>query len=197
MFITTLKNPTHIPTDACTGGVPQLKCDFFNLSVRAGALEGLILVLKEGERDERFVAAAVSFGPGVLFMSSEEQRALGYENFFESLSESTKTWWNETYGPLSTKLLEEAIGLKGALDAWVPVLIATIPEYQQKGYGTALVKHICRVAADDKTCVSLASTEDVTSVFYKDLGFKVEGRVDIPSPFGEFTCTLMSWKNPK
>ncbi|KAF8983077.1 hypothetical protein BDQ17DRAFT_1261733, partial [Cyathus striatus] len=125
------------------GGLPQLKHEFFRLAVRAGSLEGLILVGKE-EEGEKIVAAAVCFGPGVEFMGSAEQRDLGYGKFLESLPESTKVWWNDTYGPLSQKLIEDTIGHKDALNAWVPILIATLPEYQHKGYGTAITKCICQ-----------------------------------------------------
>ncbi|KJA23469.1 hypothetical protein HYPSUDRAFT_587918 [Hypholoma sublateritium FD-334 SS-4] len=182
-------------TNAMTGGVRSLKFDLYRLLMRAAALEGNILAVQE-EGTKNIVAIGVGFGPGVDFLGSEEQRALGANEFFRRLPEETKKWINDVNRPLSKKYVEDTIGQQTITDNWWIDCMATYENERGNGYGSAILRELCKMAAEQDKIVALnAITKDNVS-FYQEQGFKVVGSAERPSPFGTWTSSMMVWNTP-
>ncbi|KIJ51762.1 hypothetical protein M422DRAFT_65148 [Sphaerobolus stellatus SS14] len=178
-----------------TDGVLARKRQLFRLSLRAAALEGAIFVVDAVGAPGHFTCVAVCFGPGTDFLGSEAQMALGGTEFFNEMSQKTSDWWKNYYGPKGRELRDKTLGEQGMTDSWWPILIATDPKYQRKGYGSVLVKAICESAKRDNTIAGLATTSEYNVRFYESLGFKNLGQRDISSSFGSWIGTIMSWED--
>ncbi|KAF8168739.1 hypothetical protein BJ912DRAFT_1001170 [Pholiota molesta] len=179
---------------AITGGIPELQADLFRLSLRAAALEGHIFVCQM-PGSGKILSLGACFGPGVDYLGSEAQRALGYEEFFEKLPDETKKWYDEEHRPLSKKFVDDTIGQEKLTNSWFVALMATLESERQKGYGSAILNEISRKAADDKAIAALNATSNSTVAFYKNLGFHVLGSADRLSPFGAWTNNMMVYNS--
>ncbi|KAF8812024.1 hypothetical protein BYT27DRAFT_7335889 [Phlegmacium glaucopus] len=179
-----------------TGGKSQLKDDLYRLIVRAAALEGMIFVGQD-PASHKFVSVGICFGPGTNFLGSQAQLELGAQQFFESLSDETREWWEKVHKPISRKMVNDTIGEAGITASWFVVVMATLKTEQGRGYGTLLMKEICRRVLEDKSFMALNATSKDTVAFYQRLGFEVVGTADKPSSFGTWTNHLMVWDTKK
>jgi len=177
---------------AMTGGDLQLRADLLRLTLRAAALEGSIFVV-QGPTSQKLVSVGICFGPGINFLGSQAQRELGAEEFFASLSHETKEWWEKIHIPMSKKFVEDTIGQEKITATWFVTTMATLKTEQGKGYGTLVMKEICRRVLEDKSFIALNATSKITIDFYRNFGLEVVGSADIPSPFGSWTNNLMIW----
>ncbi|KAF6752467.1 hypothetical protein DFP72DRAFT_904907 [Ephemerocybe angulata] len=169
--------------------------------VRIGALEGRIWVVYDPSYTPGpntvgapIVAVVVAFGPGAMPMASEAQRALG-RDYFDCLSAEGKKWQNETFYPLMEKLVEESGGEEKVVDSWLTILLATDPVHQRKGYASALLREVKQAAVEDGSIVTLFTFSDELEAYYLSQGFTVEGKIDIPSPLGNWVHREMMWVN--
>ncbi|KAJ2928726.1 hypothetical protein H1R20_g8375, partial [Candolleomyces eurysporus] len=172
------------------------------LGVRAGALEGKIWVVfdpdqskERGDEDSSIVSVVVAFGPGVMPMGSEAQRALGLVDYLTSLSPENLQWRNQTYSPLVEKSIDESIGQQKPVDSWLPILVATDPEHQKRGYATALIRELQKTASADNTGVFLTTWNKDLESYYQYLGFEVASQIEIPSPLRNWIHRNMLWED--
>ncbi|KAK0238334.1 hypothetical protein EDD85DRAFT_950554 [Armillaria nabsnona] len=111
-----------------------------NPSIRAMAvLEGKIWLAVS---NCRIVGVLGCFGPGKFLWATEEQRALGFDSVYASLSEETKDWWQNIYGPKIKDFMDNALGKAANLDGWMIPLLAVDPPYQRRGIATAMFKEM-------------------------------------------------------
>lgn len=186
----------------------SIKKAWHRLGVRAGALEGKIWVVFEppGSGDiensseilvaqPTIVSLVVAFGPGVVVMGSEAQRALGLGKYLESLSEAGRKWQQEVFRPANAKLIAESVGEQKVIDSWVPIMVATDPKHQGRGYASALMRELQKTALDDDTDIFLFTISDKLEAYYEHLGFKAKAKAEIPSPLGNWTHRAMLWES--
>ncbi|KAJ3519611.1 hypothetical protein NMY22_g13120 [Coprinellus aureogranulatus] len=181
------------------------------LGVRAAALEGRIWVISvpstlgkpldrqtQGKDGLTIVSTVIAFGPGVMPMGSEAQRKLGLVEYRNSLSRETRQWLSDVFEPANAKMTKESIGTrKGCicphLDSWLPILVATEPSQQGRGYASMLMSELQRTASSDNTDVVLYASSEDTDSFYEKLGFETKGRATITSRLGVWEERVMLW----
>lgn len=82
---------------AFVGGDWGLLPELETAMLRASLLEGVVYVVTVGKgSDEKIVSAGYWFGDGSAMFGSEKQRALGYDAWFEKISDETKIWMSKT-----------------------------------------------------------------------------------------------------
>ncbi|PAV21724.1 hypothetical protein PNOK_0168100 [Pyrrhoderma noxium] len=162
---------------AMTGNQSDLRDTVFRSMIRAAVLEGSFYIASDGS--DSIFSIAVWFGPGKALYKSEEQRKLGFNEFFEALSPETRHWWTEVYTKQLDKYLDDIIGKEKLLNSWYANNIATDPVHQGKGYGTALLKTIFEEARKDQSIVAL--------------GTQNEQNTEIPAPTGNFPAMFFTW----
>ncbi|KDR84561.1 hypothetical protein GALMADRAFT_133831 [Galerina marginata CBS 339.88] len=189
-------------SDAMTAGIPKLKEDLYRLTFRATALEGRIFVCQDN-RD--IVSVAACFEPGFKFLGSEAQRSLGLYKLLESLPEETRQWWNKIVSddssPYSAQSYVDFSQFSGGEkqekvpECWTVVVMATSVSEQGKGYGTSIMKEICKKAAANAKSIRLNASPEINVSFYGSLGFRVVKRTEDESPSGvKLVNTIMVWE---
>ncbi|KAF9491444.1 hypothetical protein BDN71DRAFT_1310211 [Pleurotus eryngii] len=77
-----------------TGCIVSLEAPLFRSMVRAAAaaLEGTIYMVTDSDVPYTILSVGVCFQPDTRLFSSEAQRALGWNEFFE-ISQEARDWW--------------------------------------------------------------------------------------------------------
>ncbi|KAJ7585165.1 hypothetical protein C8J56DRAFT_950047, partial [Mycena floridula] len=127
-------------SQAMTGGDRSLEPVLFRAMLGAGALEGTIYVVVRDE-DEKIFSVGMWFGPGTQMMSSEAQRAAGWNDFISAVSDECRNWWFTTMQKDHRDVINSLLGDKYK-DSWWANQIATHPDYQCQGHGSALIRTI-------------------------------------------------------
>lgn len=163
---------------AMSGGNKALYDPFFRAVTRALVLEGKIwLAVSNG----RIVGVLGGFGPGKFLWATEAQRALGFDDVYARLSEETKDWWENIYGPQIKEFMDGALGKTANLDGWVTPLLAVDPPYQQRGIGAAMFNEMTSQAIQDKAIMVVGADSDLNAHIYETFGFKVKGQTVLAS----------------
>ncbi|KAI3600709.1 hypothetical protein WG66_014170 [Moniliophthora roreri] len=146
------------------GGNWSLAADLGRAMIRAVLLAGEVYAVKNEENE------IVSFGlwtrPGATTFSTEEQKALGFNAFFEKLSPAAKHWWMHT--EVSKR--------------WWCSNLVTDPDYQGRGYATAIVQHGLKKAMEADGFIGLIATSPVNLRRYLAMGLRKRGDFLVPSP---------------
>uniref|UniRef100_A0A0W0G5G1 N-acetyltransferase domain-containing protein n=1 Tax=Moniliophthora roreri TaxID=221103 RepID=A0A0W0G5G1_MONRR len=161
------------------GGNWSLAADLGRAMIRAVLLAGEVYAVKNEENE------IVSFGlwtrPGATTFSTEEQKALGFNAFFEKLNGSvteTVSKYPKTiarYGdPMFTK---EEVSKR-----WWCSNLVTDPDYQGRGYATAIVQHGLKKAMEADGFIGLIATSPVNLRRYLAMGLRKRGDFLVPSP---------------
>ncbi|THU89926.1 hypothetical protein K435DRAFT_781417 [Dendrothele bispora CBS 962.96] len=179
-----------ISTKALLGGNWELHGDYWRSLIRAAALEGEIYVVRNPKG--QIVSIAVWFPPGNDLFNSEEQRALGFNDFFAKLSPETQEWWNTTCDEVMGELAKKVFTKEERESRWWCVNLATEPTYQGRGYATALIDTMFQKAKSTGTILGLATAPDYNVPKYLGMGFRERGNAPMPSPTGDFVVHMFS-----
>ncbi|KAJ7586818.1 hypothetical protein C8J56DRAFT_942907 [Mycena floridula] len=165
----------------------------YRMMLRAAALEGTIYAVFADD-DNKMLTVGVWFGPGTLLLHSEAQQQAGWNDFYASLSDEGKTWWATTFQTVHEALVTSLFG-DGYLGGWWANLIATHPDYQRQGHGTAMVKAVLDIAQKDNKTVGLATQTEFNSKWYQTLGFELVGETVMPEATnpGTFPDFVLKW----
>jgi len=173
-----------------TGNKPELEGSLFRAMLTAGRLEGAIYVI-EAEDSKAIVSMGLWFGPGTSLFKSEEQRALGWNTFWGSLSPEDLDWWaylnNATDG-----MVDRSVGREKLLDCWYASLLATDPKYQRRGYASSVVRAVCNRGIEEGKLVALGTQNEENAQWYRNLGFHEIAKIDVSSSLGNFPAYLLS-----
>ncbi|KAA1476445.1 hypothetical protein DENSPDRAFT_843409 [Dentipellis sp. KUC8613] len=170
------------------GGNSDLEDIFFRSMLRGAALEGAFYIANEGADSSEVLSVGIAFPPGVACWGSEEQRKLGYNEFWKSLSPETKEWWAEFQKDMGQRL-NEIFGPK-LNKQWVISLIGTDPVHQNKGLATSIIKAVCDRAGE--TMVGLSTQTEANAIWYESLGFKRVDERQATSPYGEWPSIILT-----
>ncbi|KAJ7585126.1 hypothetical protein C8J56DRAFT_949945 [Mycena floridula] len=157
-------------SQAMTGGDKSLEPLLFRAMLGAGALEGTIYVVARDE-DDKILSVGMWFGPGTQMMNSEAQRAAGWDHFMRSVSEECRNWWLTTMQKDHRDVINSLLGDKYK-DSWWANQIATHPDYQCQGHGSALIRTVFDRARTEKKIVALVTQTKENCDWYSSLGFK-------------------------
>ncbi|KAF9479333.1 hypothetical protein BDN70DRAFT_858657 [Pholiota conissans] len=180
-----------ISVDSMTGGNDNLRALLFRSMIRAAAIEGSFYIANDGS-DEIFTIG-IWFGPGKQMFSTETQRNEGWMDFFNALTPEMQGWWGTVFHAKHEETLNSLLGPK-YVDGWFANIIATDPVHQRQGYGSALVNSVCQRAAKEGKICALATQNEKNTEWYKSLGFKVVGQVEIPAPTGNWPDYFLTWE---
>lgn len=178
---------------ALVGGDESLLSEYMETMLRATILEGHLYVICIGpESEEQIVSTGSFFDNGKYLFDSEEQRSLGYYDFFQKLSPETQYWWTNTYpetiGPLDHKLFTR----EEAQTRWWCYNLATAPEHQRKGYGTAIMDAVFEKVKSTNSFMGVVPGTDLNVKIYGSMGFKEIGGTLLPAPSGDFYIHVMT-----
>ncbi|KAL0961078.1 hypothetical protein HGRIS_006061 [Hohenbuehelia grisea] len=175
-----------------TGDRPELWPPLFRAWLKAGRLAGAIYVVES--EPGRIASAGLWFGPGKALLASEEQRALGWNEFWEALTPETHEWW--AYLNKTTAGMADEKRTKEIMDGWFANMIATDPAFQRRGYASSIVRAVCERGVKEGTLVALGTQKKDNVAYYRSLGFEVFGQTDVLSKIGDFTAYLLSYTPP-
>ncbi|KAJ6570246.1 hypothetical protein DFH09DRAFT_425251 [Mycena vulgaris] len=175
------------------GGDESLKDPIFRAMILASELAGEIYLATDSTSD-KVVAVALWFPPGKSLFDSEEQRALGFDEFMKKLSPETKAFWDTAYGPVVDKFLAEIIGPNGTRDSQYLNLIATDPLYQKKGIATRLLNTVYERFADNSTRPMFAhcAANEPNAKFYESCGYSIKGKMHLEAPTGGYPVIVLT-----
>ncbi|KAJ7183098.1 hypothetical protein C8R46DRAFT_507365 [Mycena filopes] len=154
------------------GSDASLKDLIFRAMLRAGELAGQVYFATD-DSTQRIVGVAIWFPPGTSLFESEEQKALGFNDFMEKLSPETKAFWRDSYLPVVHKFLAEILGPDGTRDSQYLNQLATDPLFQRKGIATTLLKTVHNKFADADTPPLFAhcAANEKNARFYESCGY--------------------------
>ncbi|KAK0431945.1 hypothetical protein EV421DRAFT_126549 [Armillaria borealis] len=174
-YMTSLSDPS---IRAMAGGNKALYDPLLGAVTRALVLEGKIwLAVSNG----RIVGVLGGFGPGTFLWATEEQRTLGFDSVYASLSEETKNWWQNIYGPKIKEFMDNALGKTANLDGWMIPLVAVDPPFQCRGIATAMFKEMTSEAIQDKAVMVVGADSDLNVRIYESFGFILKGKTILAS----------------
>ncbi|KAJ7178753.1 hypothetical protein C8R43DRAFT_974346 [Mycena crocata] len=180
-------------TDSMVGGDESLKDPIFRAMIRAGELDGEVYLATESE-SKQVVGIAMWFPPGKSLFETEEQRALGFDDFIKQLSPETKAFWDNTYVPVVDRFLAGVIGPNGTRDSQYLNLLATDPAFQKKGIATMLLKTVHNRFAEIETPPMLAhcAANEPNARFYEACGYTVKGRMEMEASTGGYPVIVLT-----
>ncbi|EIN04132.1 hypothetical protein PUNSTDRAFT_128456 [Punctularia strigosozonata HHB-11173 SS5] len=178
-------------TKTCLGGDMSLNFAFQRATAAGAAINGELEreKLSEFQRDSRQIARCSTVaeprcgkrGPG----QGGVQRTAG-EKFSPKLAKR----WTEYFLPKYEEQVEGALGKGAKLASWHLQLIGVLPEKQNKGVGSALIKAVQAQAAG-KAIVLEAETERNVAM-YRKWGLESKSEERYESRFGGFTMWVMT-----
>jgi hypothetical protein len=92
LVLVTYHITTELATTSMTGGDETLKGELFRAMIRAANIAGEIYLATDPSSN-KIVAFTLWFPPGTSLFDSEEQRALGFDDFMNKISPETKAFW--------------------------------------------------------------------------------------------------------
>ncbi|TFY67072.1 hypothetical protein EVJ58_g1854 [Rhodofomes roseus] len=168
--------------------------------IRAATLDGEIYTA--AEQSDRILGYAVWMPPGQDLLSTPEQRKLGWDDFFEHVSQRGKDWFTKTYATEVSAFMAGIFGptvghsfsmnvrssssRKGKVDSWYLNIIMVHPDYHRRGIATKLVDVVRSKAAANGDTMALSTSSTRNVPIYKALHFDLVGEKMIPSPWGDW-----------
>ncbi|KAJ7914870.1 hypothetical protein B0H13DRAFT_2001438 [Mycena leptocephala] len=183
----------ELASNSMVGGDESLKDPIFRAMIRAGELAGEVYFATDND-SHKVVGIAVWFPPGKSLFDSEEQRALGFDNFMETLSPETKLFWANSYVPVVDKFLAEIIGPDGTRDSQYLNQLATDPAFQKKGIATMLLKtvHDRFAGSDPRPMFAHCAANEQNARFYESCGYTVRGKMYLEAPTGGYPVIVLT-----
>lgn len=185
---------------ALIGGDWSLNREYCNAVLRAAILEGevYILTIAKGERKE-IASWVVWFPPGRALFKTEAQRALGFNDLFKKIKPEVQDWLTNTYPKYIAKFKDEVFTKEEQRLHWWCYDLATRPDLQGKGFGTALMDIVYQKAKKTKelgTFLGLMTQTDENVNKYASMGFKKIGGMEFPMPGGTSTYLYLMIRKP-
>ncbi|TFK51053.1 hypothetical protein OE88DRAFT_1630635 [Heliocybe sulcata] len=182
---------SDIAHKALIGGNWSLSPLYIRANLRATALEGEIYVVKDPVTS-RIVSFGLWFAPGKALFGSDEQKALGFNDFFNKLSTETQHWWTHTY-PDTVRPFMARIWTKEELGKRLYCFnLCTDPEHQNRGYATAIVDFAFEKAKRNGQILGLSTSSDLNVRKYLSMGFRERGQTSLDAPTGGFPVHCFS-----
>ncbi|KAF8870904.1 hypothetical protein CPB84DRAFT_1754256 [Gymnopilus junonius] len=147
---------------------------FLLAHVRATAIGGQLYVAVLP--DVGIVGVGLWFGPDQKFLSSQDQRDAGWNQTMEALEEKYQRWWTNFLQEVDD-VTDKLYGFGQQLASYHLQTVGVLPEYQQRGYGAALMTAVEHRAAEESKDVVLETLGESAVPVYKQMGFKVLGPV--------------------
>ncbi|KIJ55846.1 hypothetical protein M422DRAFT_41706 [Sphaerobolus stellatus SS14] len=171
--------PGHL---AVVGGDLTLSAEYMLAMIKATLLEGLLYVVCIGpETEEQIVSMGAFFAHGKYLFDSIGGR-------IQCFSESLNDQYPETIGPLDNELFTR----EEARTRWWCYNLATSPEYQRRGYATAIINAVFEEVKRTGTFLGLVSATDLNVKVYISMGFKEIGGVKLDAPSGDLLIHVMT-----
>ncbi|KAH9843599.1 uncharacterized protein C8Q71DRAFT_729183 [Rhodofomes roseus] len=166
------------------GGDRSLMGTMARAMIRAATLDGEIYTA--AEQSDRILGYAVWMPPGQDLLSTPEQRKLGWDDFFEHVSQRGKDWFTKTYATEVSAFMAGIFGPTGKVDSWYLNIIMVHPDYHRRGIATKLVDVVRSKAAANGDTMALSTSSTRNVPIYKALHFDLVGEKMIPSPWGDW-----------
>ncbi|KAJ3717435.1 hypothetical protein C8R42DRAFT_179578 [Lentinula raphanica] len=181
-----------VSTKVFTGNNPALDEPMWRAMVRAGFHSGTVYVATDDSIDSNsnsnsIMSVGVWFGPGNVLYMTEDQRALGYTDFFRRVSPGCRDWMMRDFSPKVRQFKNRALGETTERNSWYCNVLATHPNYQRRGFATAIIKTVCARAAVEGVPICLGTQSEKNALFYRHRGLREVGKMDEPTPWGVIT----------
>ncbi|ESK90418.1 hypothetical protein Moror_13666 [Moniliophthora roreri MCA 2997] len=161
------------------GGDERLVPELGRAMIRASLLEGHVYAVKNDSGD--IVSFGLWFQPGTGVFGTEAQRALGFNDLFKKFSPEQQQWFATTYPEARKKYVEPLFTDEERSKRWWCASLVTDPEYQGKGYATAIVDTVYQRASEANEFLSLSTNPPVNVQKYILMGFRERGSYVLPS----------------
>ncbi|KAF7316948.1 N-acetyltransferase domain-containing protein [Mycena chlorophos] len=180
-------------SDSMVGGDQSLKSVIFRAMTRAGELEGEVYFATENATG-KIIGIAIWFPPGTALFGSAAQRALGFDSFMEQISAETKDFWETKYGPEVTKFINESIGQDGSRNSYYLNQLATLPGFQRRGVGSALLRtvHDKFKNSDSPPLFAHCAANEANARFYEGRGYKRRGIMLMEAPTVSYPVIVLA-----
>ncbi|CCM03880.1 uncharacterized protein FIBRA_06031 [Fibroporia radiculosa] len=177
-------------TKAFCGGDMSLMHPFTRAGIRAGILAGEFYAATD-ESTGRLVGYALCLPPGQVLLSTPEQRALGFDDFFAKLPKDVQEFWG-TVGKRFGDFLADTLGPTGRIDSWYMNHIFVLPEWQGQGIATSVIAQVREKAVKNGDTVALSATNPYNVPIYQALGFDLKGEMMVTSAWGDYPIYAFS-----
>ncbi|KAJ7352499.1 hypothetical protein DFH08DRAFT_859145 [Mycena albidolilacea] len=183
----------ELASNSMVGGNESLKTLIWSAMIRAGLLAGEVYFAIDNS-SKKVVGVAVWFPPGKSLFDSEEQRALGFDDFMQKLTPETQDFWANSYVPEVENFLAEVIGPNGTRDSQYLSLLATDPAFQKKGIATTLLKTVHAKFAESDAPLMFAhcAANEKNARFYESCGYTVRGKMFLEAPTGGYPVIVLT-----
>ncbi|KZT23823.1 hypothetical protein NEOLEDRAFT_1135981 [Neolentinus lepideus HHB14362 ss-1] len=181
----------HPSQKAMVGGDWSLHPILLRAMLRAGALEDVIYVVMN-KHTEEIVTVSLWFPPGRQLFSTDDQKALGFNDFMTKISPEAKKWWSTTYVTLLRDFRRDIFSDEEGTRRWWCPWFTTDPNFQQRGFGTALITTIYNKAALHGGFLGLMTDREVNVPKYLAMGFGIRGRINADAPTGDFPVICLT-----
>jgi ribosomal protein S18 acetylase RimI-like enzyme len=162
--------------------------------IRAGALSGEFYVAQASTGE--VVGFTLWMPPGQEMFATAEQRALGFNEFMASLSDSAKEYFRTTYLAEFPTFVNSVLGPTGKIDSWWLNMAMVRPEYQRLGIATSLINIVRSKAIAAREPIAFSTTNDANVPVYTSMGFAHLAKKIMPSPWGEWPVHLFGLNAP-
>ncbi|KAJ7844407.1 hypothetical protein B0H14DRAFT_2776814 [Mycena olivaceomarginata] len=175
------------------GGNESLKALIWRAMIHASLLAGEVYFATDNS-SHKVVGVALWFPPGKSLFDSEEQRALGFDDFMQKLTPETQDFWANSYVPEVEKFLAEVIGPNGTRDSQYLNLLATDPAFQKIGIATTLLKtvHARFAESDAPPMFAHCAANEKNARFYESCGYTVRGKMFLEAPTGGYPVIVLT-----
>ncbi|EJD48814.1 hypothetical protein AURDEDRAFT_162274 [Auricularia subglabra TFB-10046 SS5] len=122
------------------------------------------------------IGVATWHGPGSAYLSTEEQRAAGWDQMFAKLDKDQQDWWGY-FLPLYDEYTMRALGDGTKLASYHLQVLGVHPKYQLQGVGSLLVKTGEDKAKTLKVCSCIETIPGDAVPFYRACGYDIKDPV--------------------
>ncbi|EED78908.1 predicted protein [Postia placenta Mad-698-R] len=140
------------------------------------------------DESNTLVGFAMWMPPGRVPLTTEEERQLGWNQFWKKLSPEGREYCENVLAKDFSKFLEESFGFSDVQESTYWCSFAMIREdYQNKGVATAIFDLVYAKAKETGAIMALGTSLEMTSKIYQSMGFEQKGFRVTPSPWKDWT----------
>ncbi|KAF9259202.1 hypothetical protein L218DRAFT_908590 [Marasmius fiardii PR-910] len=164
--------------------------------LRAAMLEGEVYAVKDTYSD-RFISIGIWLPPGRGIFATEAQRALGFYDWFDRLSEEAKDWHAQTVPNVKRRLVDPMFTDEEMKTRWWCFGLFTATEHRGKGYAKAIVNEVSQRVSKANEFIGLATVSLINVARYKTMGLQERGTYVLPTLFGDIQVYVLTRKESK